>query len=52
MNVQRPWPAIGVGWIFALIGLILTIVFWAVGTIAEPAHVAVLFVLAFLALLL
>ena len=44
MNIAL--PAITLGWVIALIGLILVVVFFAIGTL--PALLAVLFGMAFL----
>jgi hypothetical protein len=27
--VNRPWPALNIGWIFAVVALVLEIIFWA-----------------------
>lgn len=49
---SRPYPATALGLLMAVIGLILTIVFWAADTLAVTNHLAVVLVLAFLAILL
>lgn len=47
--MNKPWPATNLGWIIALIGLILAILNVIGGTSVSAAY---LFILAFLAILL
>lgn len=51
-TTTRPFPATAIGWLLALIGLILTVVFWAAGSLLVESHCVILFILAFLAILL
>lgn len=45
-------PGFGLGWLIALIGLILVIIFWAVGHALSTNDVLGLFALAFLSRLI
>lgn len=50
--IQRPFPALGIGWLLALIGLVVVIVIKIGDAAMTTDKVLALFALAFLAILL